>query len=130
MDTPETILTSQSAAGSVGMEVAAKGSLSVPFVAKGEVGTTGRVDGMVTSTTGTERARRGLEQVITEIASSQFVVLLDDFHYMPRDIQTEVANTLKEGVRRGIKIVTAAVSHRGDDVLTCFIREPVASGAY
>jgi hypothetical protein len=68
---------------------------------------------------GTEnvRERSGLTQVVHEIGNSDFVVLLDDFHYMDRSVQVEVAKTLKEAVRLGIKVVTAAVSHRGDDVV-------------
>lgn len=61
--------------------------------------------------------RRGLSQVVREIANSDFVILLDDFHYMPREVQSEVAKALKEGVRLGLKICTAAVLHRADDVL-------------
>jgi len=65
----------------------------------------------------TTRRRRGLEQVVKNIANSEFVILLDDFHYMPREVQAEVAKALKEGVRLGLKICTAAVLHRADDVL-------------
>lgn len=36
---------------------------------------------------------------------------------MPRDIQAEAAKALKEAVRLGIKISTAAVLHRGDDIV-------------
>ena len=36
---------------------------------------------------------------------------------MERVLQEEVAKALKEAVRLGVKIVTAAVSHRGDDVV-------------
>ncbi|MFZ1939084.1 MAG: hypothetical protein WBA18_21160 [Terracidiphilus sp.] len=117
MDTPETVITSHSNAATVGAEVEGKGSLGLPLVGKAEVGVGGHFEGTTTSATSTERSRRGLERVVAEIGNSGFVVFLDDFHYMPRDIQTEVAKTLKDGVRREIKIVTAAVSHRGDDVL-------------
>lgn len=61
--------------------------------------------------------RRGLEDVIEELAGSERVVLVDDFHYMPRDVQVEVAKQLKEAARREVKIVTAAVPHRADDVV-------------
>lgn len=67
--------------------------------------------------TSEKKARRGLEQVIDEIAGSDFVVLVDDFHYMPRDVQVEVAKQLKEAARREVKIVTASVPHRADDVV-------------
>jgi len=117
MDTPTSIVSSKENSLSVGGEVEAKGGASIPFLAKGEVGLTGKIDGSSSTTTTVQRGRRGLEQVVAEIANSDFVVLLDDFHYMPRDIQSEVANNLKEAVRRGIKIITASVSHRGDDVV-------------
>jgi hypothetical protein len=61
--------------------------------------------------------RRGLQQVIEDVANSSFVILVDDFHYMPRTVQTEVAKQLKEAVRRGVKVCTASVPHRSDDVV-------------
>ncbi|HEY0078037.1 MAG TPA: hypothetical protein VGB73_05275 [Pyrinomonadaceae bacterium] len=65
----------------------------------------------------TIKRRRGLPQVVEEIGNSDFVILLDDFHYMTKTVQAEVAKGLKEGVRLGLKICTAAVLHRADDVL-------------
>jgi hypothetical protein len=61
--------------------------------------------------------RRGLEEVIEQIGGSDHVVLVDDFHYMPREVQVEVAKHLKEAARRELRIVTAAVPHRADDVV-------------
>ena len=61
--------------------------------------------------------RRGMKQVVEEIGDSDFVVLIDDFHYMDRNVQEEVAKSIKEAVRLGINIVTAQVPHRGDDVV-------------
>jgi hypothetical protein len=67
---------------------------------------------------GTERkVRRGLEQVIEQLGGTDYVVLVDDFHYMPREVRVEVAKQLKEAARRDVKIVTAAVPHRADDVI-------------
>ncbi len=117
MDTPETILTSKSKSGTIGTELSGKGTVGLPLVATGEFAAKGTLEGAFTSSTSTGRSRRGLQQVVEEIGSSDFVIFLDDFHYMQRDIQAEVAKTLKDGVRSGLKIVTAAVTHRGDDVL-------------
>lgn len=61
--------------------------------------------------------RRGLVQVAQEIANSSFVLLIDDFHYMDRSVQAEVAKSIKEAARQGIKICTASVPHRADDVV-------------
>lgn len=74
--------------------------------------------GVTKETAATEKTvRRGLEQVVEELAGTDLVVMVDDFHYMPRDVQVEVAKELKEAARREVRIVTAAVPHRADDVV-------------
>lgn len=99
-----------------GARVGAKAEADV-IVASGEA--SGDVNTAFTRrTTGTERkARRGLEQVIEQLGGTDMVVLVDDFHYMPRDVQADVAKQLKEAARRDVKIVTAAVPHRADDMI-------------
>jgi hypothetical protein len=117
MDVPTSTSGTRTLGATVGAEATAKGEIGIKVLVKGEAG--GSVKGEVTGETGTEavRERRGLTQVVHEIGNSDFVVLIDDFHYMDRVVQTEVAKTLKEAVRLGVKIVTAAVTHRGDDVV-------------
>jgi hypothetical protein len=117
MDVPTSTSSGRSIGGTVGAEISAKGSAGVPLLAKAELGgtATGEVTGE--STREAVRERRGLPQVVDEIANSDFVMLIDDFHYMDRQVQIEVAKSLKEAVRLGLKIVTAAVLHRGDDVV-------------
>lgn len=41
-------------------------------------------------------AHVGIDQVINEIANSDFVVFIDDFHYMAKDTQKDVAKQMKE----------------------------------
>lgn len=62
-------------------------------------------------------ARTGLLQVVKELGDSDFVVLVDDFHYISRGIQGAVANEMKEAARQGVRLVTAAVPHRADDMV-------------
>ena len=103
--------------GKVGAEAGTSGTAS--FL--GLVKATGQVKGQLEIGIDREKAttfdRTGLPQVVKEIANSDFVVLVDDFHYMPRDVQAEVAKSLKEAVRLGVKVCTAAVRHRGDDLV-------------
>ena len=98
-------------------QATATGSIGFKIVAKGEIG--GMVGATNTSgkTRGQQHTRRGLQQVVEEIANTERVVLIDDFHYMDRAVQSEVAKSSKEAVRLGVSIVTASVLHRGDDVL-------------
>ena len=61
--------------------------------------------------------RAGLAQVAKEIANSTFVVLVDDFHYMKREVQTDAARQVKTAAEKGVKICVASVPHRSDDVV-------------
>ena len=117
MDVPTSTSRTVTTGTKFGGEVSGTGGYSIPFLAKAEVSATGK--GEKSAETGSIYAseRRGLPQVVEEIGGSEFVVLVDDFHYMPRDVQPEVAKSLKEAVRLGVKVVTAAVSHRGDDIV-------------
>jgi len=117
MKAPSSTEVSSSTSGSVSVEGKAKASTGLPFVGKVEA------EGGGCEELGHERGkaatfeRGGLAQVVREIANSDYVLLVDDFHYMPRDVQAETAKSLKEAVRVGIKVCTAAVVHRGDDLV-------------
>jgi hypothetical protein len=54
---------------------------------------------------------------VREIGDSDFVVLVDDYHYMDRHAQSAVAKEIKEAARQRVKIITASVPHRSDDVV-------------
>lgn len=85
--------------------------------AKGSVAA--NIDGAVERRTETTRTtkRGGLTQVIDEIAGSKFVMLIDDFHYIPKDAQIEVGKQIKSAAESGVRIITASVPHRSDDVV-------------
>lgn len=117
MGTPTSESRTVSHGTSFGANADVTGGLSVPLLAKGEVSVGGNVERKSEQGSLFVSERSGLAQVVKEIGGSSFVILIDDFHYMPRDVQPEVAKTLKEAVRLGVKIVTAAVSHRGDDIV-------------
>lgn len=97
-----------------GVEAGGKGSI---FVA--EATGKGSFDRTQTSSSTTTATRNdvGLARVVREIAKSDFVVFLDDFHYIPADAQNDVAKQLKAAGEQGIKICTATVPHRADNVV-------------
>lgn len=97
--------------------VGTKGKAGIPLIAEAEVSGSGTLTSGGQKATGISVGRRGMAQVIELLADSDRALLLDDFHYMPRDIQEKVAKQLKEAVRQGVRIVTAAVSHRSDDIV-------------
>jgi hypothetical protein len=117
MKVPSSTEVSSSTSGSVSIDGKAKANVAIPLIGKAEA------EGGGSAEVGHERGkaatfeRGGLAQVVHEIANSDYVLLVDDFHYMPRDVQAETAKSLKEAVRLGIKVCTAAVVHRGDDLV-------------
>ena len=117
MATPSETSRDRSFEGTATIGAEAKGGMGIPFVAKGEVGGKGELQVGASTQHSKSFKRRGLTQVVDEIADSDFVVLIDDFHYMTRSVQEEVAKQIKEAVRQGVKIITASVAHRSDDVV-------------
>lgn len=97
--------------------VSGKGKIGIPLVAEGEIGSSGTLTSGGQKATGISVGRRGMTQVIELLADSDRALLLDDFHYIPRDVQEKVAKQLKEAVRQGVRIVVASVTHRSDDMV-------------
>lgn len=58
-----------------------------------------------------------LNMIIREFADSGFIIFIDDFHYIPAEIQDEIATLIKEAVRHGVMFVCAAVPYHADDVI-------------
>jgi hypothetical protein len=98
-------------------EASTTGGVSLPLIVKGEASVRVGADAGLSRSTASHYEVNAFEQVIKEIGGSSFVVLLDDFHYIPRDVQSEAAKSIKEAVRRGVKVCIAAVQHRGDDLV-------------
>lgn len=108
MGVPTTVTNQSGSSHGGSVKVEAKGEASLPLVAKGAVSGGGQIQSGGSKSTSSVRSRRGLADVVAEIANSQFVVLIDDFHYMHRQVQTEVAKEIKEAARQGVKICTAS----------------------
>ena len=98
-------------------ELSAGGTLEVaiPLVAKGA----GKFDGKnITSTSTTNNASPDfLNLIIREFANTGFIIFIDDFHYIPKLIQNEIATLIKEAVRNGVLFVCASVPYHADDVI-------------
>lgn len=58
-----------------------------------------------------------VEQIRRELARSGFVLLIDDFHYIDKTAQAEIARQLKYLASVEVSIVVASVPFRGDDVV-------------
>ena len=59
----------------------------------------------------------GLPRVIKEISNSDFIIFIDDFHYINQDLQKEIGKDIKIAAEKGVKILTASVPHKSEDVV-------------
>jgi hypothetical protein len=106
-----------SSGSSISGGVKGGGKVRIPFVAEGggeaHADTGSTWDTSTAETTGGD----GLTRVIKEIAGSDFVIFLDDFHYIDERYREEVGRQIKVASDNGVKIITASVPHRTDDVV-------------
>lgn len=117
METPVQTITTGTTTITGTVAGAVKGTAGLPLI--GSVAAEANLSGSAAraNAAAETRARTGMAQVVREIGNSSFVLLIDDFHYMPAPIQSEVAKQIKEAARQGVKICTASVPHRSDDVV-------------
>ncbi len=52
---------------------------------------------------------------IEKLIRSDIPLVIDDFHYIPRDVQPAIARQMKNAASEGLRIVCLSVPHRGDD---------------
>lgn len=110
--------TTRSSGHTVSSELTGKAQASAGvFVAKLQVEGEGKAGYEYERTKERTFERTGIDQVVKEIGGSDFVVFVDDYHYMPDDVQVSVGRQIKEAAERGINICTASVPHRKDDVV-------------
>jgi hypothetical protein len=87
------------------------------FLAK--ISAEGGINGGVEFKTGTIE-RYGVEffeSVVNELKDSDFVIFLDDFHYISDEVQVEIAKSIKTMAERGVRICIASVPHKSDDMV-------------
>lgn len=117
LDAPHTVVETETTTRSGEISVTGGGEAGVPFVAKGKASATGKVGGAAANASAATKIRRGLSDVVKAIADTQFVVFIDDFHYIEKAIQVGVARQVKAAAGKGVRIVLAAVPHRADDAV-------------
>jgi hypothetical protein len=103
----------------VGGEVSATvgGKASIPFIAESKADVRGAVSAGGSASSTKKYSTIGLDAIVREIGNSDYVVFVDDFHYIERDVRQEIGKQIKAAAEKGIRICTASVPHRSDDVV-------------
>lgn len=93
------------------------GNVGVPMVAGGSVIAGTQSSNIEKNSQSQTQGRGGLNQVQKEIGNSSYCILIDDFHYIPKNLQVDIGRQIKTAAERGIRIIVASVPHRSDDVV-------------
>jgi hypothetical protein len=117
IDRPESVTESSTSGDSNETGSRVTVGAGVPNILNVSVGQTGQTTSSVSTARLATYRRGGLQEVADVIADSDYVVFIDDFHYIPAGIQSEIARQIKAGAERGIRIIVAVVPHRSDDVV-------------
>jgi hypothetical protein len=117
METPTERIETKGSKVQVEVSGKAAGEAGIPLVAKGKVEASGKVGRERDHEIQEKILQSGLTQVIKDIGNSDFVVFIDDFHYIPKELQKEIGMQIKEAAESGVRICTASVPHRADDVV-------------
>lgn len=105
----------EASATSTSAELSGKAEAALPCIAKAEGSLTGTFGKAATTTE--EHTSDYLNLLIKELGGTDFVVFIDDFHYISRDIQTQISQEIKDAVRGGVTFICASVPYHSDDVL-------------
>lgn len=57
------------------------------------------------------------DMVIDYFNKNNLVLILDDFHYAPEELQSDIATQLKDAIRKEFKVIIISLPHRGDDAI-------------
>ena len=95
--------------------ITTKANVGVPLVVQGEAAAAGAWGN--NSAAAFEHIPDHLQLLIKELGGTEFVIFIDDFHYIPKDVQVEISNQIKEAVRGGVRFICASVPYHSDDVL-------------
>lgn len=95
----------------------AGGKVGIPLVAEGKLDLKGGASGALSRSSTELYAQVGVEDIVREIGNSDYVVFIDDFHYIEKTVRDEIGRQIKAAAERGVRICTASVPHRADDVV-------------
>ncbi|RTL16345.1 MAG: hypothetical protein EKK52_18600 [Burkholderiales bacterium] len=93
------------------------GEAGVPFLAKGSGEVSAGYKSGGSSAEKVDTSIDYLQLLIRELGGTGFVVFIDDFHYIPSEVQVELSNQIKEAIRNDVIFVVASVPYHSDDAI-------------
>lgn len=88
---------------------------SLPLLAKGEVSAAGTWG--IKKAEAAEPAIDYVALLVNELSKTNYIVFVDDFHYINTEVQLDIAKQIKEAIEGQVQFVCASVPYRSDDML-------------
>jgi len=117
MESPTEKTTSSSSGWSTTAKASGGGEAGLLGFAKARADVGGEVQGSKSKTSAERIPINPFSQVVKDIGKSSYVLFVDDFHYLPKEVQKDIAMVIKGLAESGVKICTASVPHRNEDVV-------------
>lgn len=101
----------------IGIRTNIEGEAGIPLLAKGKAGA--GADAKVGHQSGQTKVVPidPYQKIAEEIGGSDFVIFIDDFHYIEREAQKEISKCIKTLAENNVKFCLASVPHRSDDAV-------------
>jgi hypothetical protein len=108
---------STSASAERSREFGGSAKAGIAFLVKGEGGINGKIGRSEQEQSTFQFDGLSGVDLLEQVRASGKTLVIDDFHYIERDLQSSLVEQLKEAARAGCTIVVVSVPHRSDDVI-------------
>lgn len=99
-------------------EISAEGKAGANFfIAKGEAGVGTKISEARATSSGQSRSVSSRVVALRGLSTARVPLVVDDFHYLPRDLQGTVVRALKPLVFDGVPVAIVAIPHRRYDAV-------------
>jgi hypothetical protein len=98
-------------------EIAGSAKAGMAFLVKAEGELAGKIGRSEEQQTNLEFDPINGAELMQQVTAAGKTLVIDDFHYIARDVQVAIVEQLKEAARAGSTIVVVSVPHRSDDVI-------------
>ena len=83
------------------LSASAGGKGGIPFFAEAKGNLTGGVSADSITSTIKKYSTIGLDAIVSEIGDSDYVIFIDDFHYIERTVREEIGRQIKAAAEKG-----------------------------
>lgn len=92
INVPSETSTSTTVEANTTVSAEVSGEAGIPFLTKGSATGSGELGGSRAKAVGETRRRSGQMQVAEKFGHQDAIILIDDFHYMPRNVQEDITS--------------------------------------